>query len=118
MARYLERLGLGVEQSVLDGPEPLADDPTGGRPGQAIELGIYPLMVEDGLSDNPPGEPLDDGADPGRTKSLVELAPTDYAVVGRQLQEMIVSPAGVAAKNFQPLDLHWRSPAIGPPDPA
>jgi hypothetical protein len=43
VARDLERLGLGVEQRVLDGPQPLADDTTGGRPSEAIELGINPL---------------------------------------------------------------------------
>src|SRR5258708_4132695 len=89
VAGNLELLGLGVEQRVLDGTQPLADDAAGGRPSEAIELSINPLVVEDRLSDDPPGEPLDNGADPRRTKALVELAPADNALIGRQFEEMV-----------------------------
>jgi hypothetical protein len=75
---------------------------------KTVEFGIDPLVVEYRLSDYPPGEPLDNGADPGRTETLVELAPAYDAVVGRQFEEVIVSPAGVAAKNFEALDLFHR----------
>jgi hypothetical protein len=115
VAGDLQRLGLGVEQCVLDGTQPLADDTAGGWPSEAIEFGINPLVVEDRLSDDPPCEPLDDGADPRRTKAFVELAPADDARIGRQLDEMVISPAGIAAQNFQPLDLHRRSPVVDVP---
>src|SRR3984893_15186150 len=68
VARQAERFGLGVEQRVLDGAEPLGDNASGSRTGEAIQLGIDPLVVEHRLSDDPPGKPLDDGADPGEPK--------------------------------------------------
>ena len=110
VARHAERLGLGVEQRVLDGAEPLGDNASGSRTGEAIQLGIDPLAVEHRLSGNPPGEPLDDGADPGRAETLIKLAPADDALVGCQFEEVIIPPAGIAAKNFESLDLHWRFP--------
>src|SRR5271155_2597656 len=75
VARHSERFGLGVEQRVLDGAEPLGDHSARGRPGEAIQLGIDPLVVEYRLSDDPPGEPLDHRADPGRAEALVGLPP-------------------------------------------
>ena len=110
-ARHAERLRLCVEQRILDGPEPLADDAASGRPGQAIELDIDPLVIEDGLPDDAAGEPLDDGADAGRTEALVELAPTDDPILGRQLQEVVIPPAGIAAKNLKARDPHRHTPA-------
>src|SRR5215472_18027342 len=90
ITRHPQRLRLGVEQRVFDGPEPLADDTARCGPGKTIELGINPLVVEDGLPDHAAGEPNDDRADPGRTETLVELAPADDPVIGRQLQEMVI----------------------------
>ena len=63
-----ERLVLGIEERILDGDQPLADDAPGRRACQTIELGIDQFMVEYRLPNNPPGEPLDYGADPERTK--------------------------------------------------
>ena len=94
MARHSERLGFGVEQRILDSAEPFGYDAARGRPGEAIQLGIDPLVVEYRLSDDPASEPLDDGTDPGRAEAFVELAPADDALVGRQFEEVIVSPAG------------------------
>src|SRR5215472_5096989 len=65
ITRHSQRLRLGVEQCVFDGPEPLADDTASRRPSKTIELGINPLVVEDGLPDDAAGEPLDDRADAG-----------------------------------------------------
>jgi hypothetical protein len=45
-------------------------------------------VVEHRLPDDPPGEPLDDGADPRRAEPLVELAPADDALIGRQFEEV------------------------------
>src|SRR6516165_12274574 len=109
IARYPQRLRLGVEQRIFDGPEPLADDTARRRPGKTIELVINPLVVEDG--------PLDDRADAGRTETLVELAPADDPVIGRHLQEMVISPAGIAAKNLKALDSHRLTPSPVNPGP-
>jgi hypothetical protein len=59
------------------------------------------LMRKDVLADHAAGEPLDRGADAGRAKAFVELAPADDAVVRRQLDEMVVSPARVAGEDFE-----------------
>ena len=85
VARHLQRLSLGVKQRVFDRPQPLADHSARRRPGQAIELGIDPLMLEHVLANNPRRHALDDGADPGGAETLVELTPADNAAVGREL---------------------------------
>src|SRR5271170_2460325 len=102
VARYFERFGLGVEQGVLDRAQPLADD----RPSQAIEFGVDSFVIEDPLTDDPRRQSLDDRADPRRAEALVELAPPDDALVGCQLEEMIVPPAGIAAKDVETDDFH------------
>jgi hypothetical protein len=63
-------------------------------------------VIEDRLANHAAGEPLDDRTDPGRTEPLVELTPADDAVVGCELQKMVIPPAGVAAKDFQVRDSH------------
>ena len=108
VARHAERLRLGVEQRVLDRAEPLGDDPAGGRPGQAVELGVDALVVEHRLADDARRQPLDHRGDARRAETLVELAPADDAAVGRQLQEIVVAPAGVAAQHLEPGHLHDR----------
>src|SRR5882762_9592162 len=47
---------------------------------------------------------------PGRAEALVELAPADDALVGGQLQKVMLPPAGVAAKDVETRDLHRHSP--------
>src|SRR5437660_11439054 len=49
---------------------------------------------------------------PGRAEALVELAPADDAVIGRQLQKVIIPPAGVAAKDVETRDFHRHSPVV------
>jgi hypothetical protein len=39
-------------------------------------------------------------ADAGRAKTLVEFAPADDAVFGRDLDEVVVAPAGVAGERL------------------
>src|SRR2546423_928824 len=58
------------------------------------------------LADDALLQPLDDGADPGRAEALVELAPADDAVRGRQLQEVVVPPPGIAMQGLDRADLH------------
>jgi hypothetical protein len=117
VARHLQRLGFGVEQSVLDGAQPLADDPAGGRPSQAIEFGVDSLVIEDPRADDPRRQSVDDRADPWRAEPLVELAPSDDAFVGRQLEEMIIPPARVVAQDFETGDFH-RVPPFPVNEPA
>ena len=57
-------------------------------------------MREDVLPDHAAGQPLDRRADAGRAKALVIFAPADHAVLGRDLDEMVVPPAGVAGEDF------------------
>ena len=66
--------------------------------------------VADRLPDHPLGQPLDHGGDAGRAEALVELAPADDAVGGRQLDEVVVAPAGIAMKGLERHDLHRGSP--------
>ena len=110
IARHAERLRLRVEQGILDRTEPLTDNASGGRPGETVELGKDPFVVEDVLPDDPRSEPFDDGTDPRGSETLVELAPGDDAVVGGQLEEMIIPPAGVTAEDFETRHLHRRAP--------
>jgi len=113
MARHPQRLGLGVEQGVLDRSQTLADDPSRRRPRQAIKLGVNPLMVEDVLAEDPRRHALDNRPDPGRAKALVELAPSDDAAVGGKFQKVIIAPSRVAAQDFKTGDLHSTSPSRG-----
>ena len=77
MARHPECLGLGIEKSIFDGTESFDDHAARRWPGEAIELGIDPLVVVWILSDDPLGEPLDYLADPGEPKpSSNSLQPT------------------------------------------
>ena len=82
VARHAERLGLGVEQRVLDGADGLGDDAAGAGPGGAVELGVDALVLAGRLPDHARRQALDHRADAGRAEALVELAPADDAVVG------------------------------------
>ena len=83
VTRHAERLGLGVEQRVLDGAHGLGDHAAGGRPRRAIELRVNMLVSADRPADHAPGQLLDHGADAGRAEAFVELAPADDTFVGR-----------------------------------
>ena len=58
-----------------------------------------------------------DGTDPRGSETLVELAPADDPVIGRHFQEMVISPAGIAAKNLKALDSHRLTPSPVNPGP-
>jgi hypothetical protein len=58
-------------------------------------------VPENVLPDDPGGQALDRSADAGRAKPFVELAPADDTVLRRQLDEVIVSPTGIAGENFE-----------------
>ncbi len=106
--RHAQALGLGVEQRILDGAQRLRHDAAGARPRRAVELGIDALVLAHGLADDPRAEAVDDGADARRAEALVELAPADDAVLGRELDEVVVAPARVAGKRLDRFDLHCR----------
>jgi hypothetical protein len=57
-------------------------------------------MLENVLADHARGQALNRGADAGRAKTLVELAPAHDAVLRRHLDEVVVSPAGVAGEDL------------------
>ena len=106
VARHAERLRLGVEQRVLDRGDRLRHHAAGGGTRRGIKLGIDALVVADRLPDDLGGELRDDRADAGRAEVLGELAPADDAVGRRELDEMVVAPAGIAGERFDAADFH------------
>lgn len=96
-----ERLRLGIEQRILDRTEGLRHHAAGGGTRRSEQFGKDALVLEDVLPDDTGREALDGGANAGRAETLVEFAPADDAVLGRQLDEMIVSPAGIAGKDLE-----------------
>ena len=100
VARHAERLCLGIEQRILDRGDRLRDDTAGGGTRRRIKLRVDALVIADRLADHLGGEFCDDGADAGRAEVLGELAPADDAVRRRELDEMVVAPAGVAGERL------------------
>ena len=111
VARHAERLGLGVEQRVLDRAETLGDDPARCRPGQRDKARRRCARDRTGWPTTRGCQPLDDRGDAGRAETLVELAPADDAVIGRELQEVVIAPAGIGAQHFKPGDFHSPLPS-------
>src|SRR6266404_595944 len=93
-------LGLGVEQGVFDRAQCLRDHAAGRGPRRREQLRIDPLVLKRVLPDHAHRKALDRRADAGRAETLVEFAPADDTVVRRELDEMVVSPAGIAGKKF------------------
>lgn len=112
MAGNAQGPGLGVEERVLDRPHRLSDDTAGGRPRGAIEGLVDALVSAHGLADDKRGKPLDHRPDAGGAEPLVELAPAHHPVVGGQLDEMIVAPAGVAGQRRDACNLHGSLPFL------
>jgi len=52
------------------------------------------------LADHARSQPLDRRGHARRAKALVVLAPADDAVLGHDLDEVVVAPAGVAGERF------------------
>jgi hypothetical protein len=101
VAGHTETLRLGIEQRILDRAERLRHHAAGGGTRGREQLCVDALVPEDVLPDDAGGQALDRSADARRAEALVELAPSDDAVLGRQLDEVVVSPAGVAGENFK-----------------
>ena len=104
VAGHAERLCFHVEQRVLDRAERQRHHAAGGRSRRGKQFGIDSFVLQRVLADDPRRQPLDRGGDAGRAKAFVEFAPADQAVLGRQLDEVIVAPAGVAGKRFDAAD--------------
>ena len=105
VAGHAERLGLDVEQRVLDGAERQRHHAAGGRPRCGKQFGVDPLMLKGVLADHARRQPLDRRGNAGRAKALVVLAPADDAVLGHDLDEVVIPPAGVAGERFDASDL-------------
>src|SRR5215831_2165580 len=112
IAGHVERLGLGVEERVLDGTDGLGHHAAGARSGGAVKLRVDALVLAGPLPDHNGGQALDHGAHPRRAKPLIELAPAHDACLGGELDEVIVAPACIAGERLDVDDLHRRfSPA-------
>ena len=61
-------------------------------------------MLKRILSDHPSRQALDRGTDAGGAEAFVEFAPASHAVIGGDLDEVIVAPAGVTAEEFDARD--------------
>jgi hypothetical protein len=110
---HAQGLGFGVQQRVFDGTERLGAQSvrSGSRGGR--KSGVEALMVVYLLADQTVSIPLDDGREPGRPEGLVEFAPADDAVIGDELEKMIVTPSGIAGQRFDPLDYHRPGSSLG-----
>src|ERR1700733_3705825 len=99
VAGHAEHLPLDVEQGIFDRANRLGDDATGSGAGCRKELGIDSFVLESVLPDHARRQALDHGTDAGRAEAFVEFAPADDAVIGGDLDEMVVPPAGVAGED-------------------
>ncbi len=100
VAGHAQRLRLDVEQRVLDGAERQRHHAARGRSCRRKQFRINPLMLEGVLADHTRAEPLDRSRHARRAKTLVIFAPADDAVLGHDLDEVVVAPAGVAGERF------------------
>src|SRR5581483_2135827 len=101
IAGYAEKFRLGVKEGVFDRADGQRYDAARGGPRRGVELGIDPLVLEGVLADHPRRQTLDCRAETGCAKTFVIFTPTDYAVLRRDLDEMIIPPAGVAGEDFE-----------------
>jgi hypothetical protein len=56
------------------------------------------------LADDSRRQPLDCSRDAGRTEAFVEFAPPDDPVLGCDLDEVVIPPAGIAGERFDASD--------------
>jgi hypothetical protein len=105
IAGHAEHLALDIEQRIFDRGERLGDDAAGAGTGRRKQLGMDSLVLQRVLPDHARRKPLDRRAEPGGAEAFVKLAPADHAIFGGDLDEMVVSPAGVASKRFHATNL-------------
>ena len=99
-ARHPEQLRLGVEQRVLDRADPHRHHPRHRLARLRMQLGEHALGVLDALAHHGRGQALHHAGHAGGALVLVVLAPAHDTVLGGELDEMIVAPAGVAVARF------------------
>jgi hypothetical protein len=110
IARHAERLRLRVEQGIERLDARVVGQDVFDHERIFTELYCFTRPAAGGVVGEGLGAIENDGTDPRGSETLVELAPADDAVVGGQLEEMIIPPAGVTAQDFETRHLHRRAP--------
>src|ERR1700694_4251135 len=100
VAGHAEQFCFRVEQRVFDRAERLGYDAAGRGAGRCEKLGVDPLVLTGILPDHARRETLDRSSHAGRPKTFVEFAPADDAFLSGDLDEVVVSPTGVASEQF------------------
>src|SRR5207302_11442933 len=101
-----ERLGLEVEQRVLDRADRLLRDAARRLATDGVEERDQCLVGARVASDELRREPVDDRGHARAPEGLVVLAPADEPVVGRDLEEVEVALTGVRVQGLEPGDFH------------
>src|SRR5262249_16945709 len=111
--RDAEGARLDVEQRVLDGPDGLLDEAAGGLAAQRVHQGDVGLPRPRVLPHEDRGALGDHPGHAGAAERLVVLAPAGDALVGADLEEIVVAPAHVGVQGVDPGDLHRASSRSG-----
>ena len=104
--RDAERLGLDVEQRVLDRADRLLHHPAAGLAADRVEQRRHRLVGARVLADHDRRQMLDRGGDALAAEGFVVLAPADQPVVGGDLEEIEIAVAGVRMQALERSDLH------------
>src|SRR5258705_90449 len=99
-SRWLRRSRSTLRSTLISRAKRLASATAGRGTRRGKKLRIDPFVLKGVLSDYPRRETQDSSTDTRRTKTFVELAPANDAVFGGELDEVVVSPAGVAGEQF------------------
>src|SRR6185437_3375069 len=113
--RHAQRLGLDVDQRVLDGADGLLVDAAGRLPRHRVERRGDALEGARILADQPLAQRADDGGEAAAAIALVIFRPADDAVIGGDLEEREDAPAGVAMQILDPRDAHDPSSRLAAP---
>src|SRR5262245_49319565 len=108
-----ERLGFGIQQRILDGPERLGHHAARAGSRQAMQLLIDALVLADRLSNDAWRQALDNAAYARRAKAFIEFAPAHHAIAGGELDEVVVAPPRIAGQRLDPR--HFRAHVLLPP---
>ena len=106
--RHAQRLGLDVDERVLDRRNRHLVDAASRLPAGRVEIGAVALDRPRVLADEPLRHFADDLGQPLRAVAFHVFGPTDDAVVGGDLQKRIDPPAGIAMQVFDFGNLHRR----------
>ena len=109
--RHAERLGLDVEQRILDRGHRLLVDAARRLAGDGVLHRHDALDRPRVLADQAGRHAADHGGEAGAAVAFVVFRPADDPVVGGDLQEREIAPAGVAMQVFDLGNLHGVSSA-------